>query len=109
MTNSNDWNEFVETLRNETVSMSGFTDTRGGANQGPLLQRFEIFAYNPSAEGADESKLFIRLSRPAIGGQKLRTFGCYQVSTVNIEASVDGAIGYSFEATSSGKIQTEIV
>lgn len=104
--NSNQWNEFLETLRNETVSFSGFTDTRSGANQGPIIDRLDAFSYNPAAEGATESKLFIRLIRPNSSGGELQTSGCYQITSWSNEGAVDGAISYSFEATSSGPITT---
>jgi len=107
--NSNGWNEFLETLRNETVSFSGFTDTRSGATQGPLIDRLDLFSYNPGAEGDTESKLYLRLERPNSSGGVLRTEGCYQITSWSNEGAVDGAISYSFEATSSGTISATSV
>ena len=102
--NSNRWNEFLETLRNETISFSGFTDRRSGAEQGPIIDRLDAFSYSPAAEGKTESKLFIRLERPNSSAGILRTSGCYQITSWSNEGAVDGAIGYSFEATSTGVI-----
>lgn len=104
--NSAGWNEFLETLRNETVSFSGFTDTRSGATQGPIIDRLDAFSYSPASESKTESKLFLRLARPNASGGTLQTSGCYQITSWSNEGAVDGAISYSFEATSSGVITT---
>ena len=104
--NSNGWNQFIETLRNETASFSGFTDTRSGADQGMAIDILESFSLDPASQSQDNTNVWFRFTRLNASGGTRQYVNCYLLTTFAIEGAVDGAISYSLEATSNGKPTT---